>query len=56
MPKLWLAIFFGYNGSTFNGMQFQLESHVNTIEGLLVEKLHSAGLLPTNHFGQLEKS
>ena len=31
MPKLWLAIFFGYNGSTFNGMQFQLEGHVTTV-------------------------
>lgn len=55
MPKLWLTLFFGYNGTSFSGMQFQLEEHVFTVEDLLVEKLHAAGFLPTNHHAQLEK-
>jgi len=53
MPKLWLIVFFGYNGSTFSGMQFQLETHVTTVEGLVAEKLYSAGFLTTNNNSQL---
>jgi tRNA pseudouridine38-40 synthase len=55
MPKLWLALFIGYNGAPFSGMQMQIESHVATIEGLLVDKLYAAGLLSTNNHTQLEK-
>ena len=45
MPKLWLCLFFGYNGHKFHGMQFQLEGDVVTIENLLAERLHAAGFL-----------
>lgn len=31
MPKVWLAIFFGYNGQNFQGMQHQREESVNSI-------------------------
>jgi tRNA U38,U39,U40 pseudouridine synthase TruA len=53
MPKLWLTLFFGYKGTNFHGMQFQLEDHVATVEDLLVEKLYPAGFLSTSHHTQL---
>lgn len=40
MPKLWIALFFGYNGKPFSGMQFQIEEHVVTVEGTLISKLY----------------
>lgn len=55
MPKLWLALFIGYNGSPFNGMQFQLDEHVLTVEDRLVQKLYTAGFIVTNNHSQLEK-
>lgn len=56
MPKLWLSIFFGYNGSPFSGMQYQIENNIHTIEGFLVSKLHAAGFLSTDHHSQLERN
>ena len=40
MPKVWLALFFGYNGQGFQGMQFQKEEDVNSIEKLLISRLY----------------
>jgi tRNA pseudouridine38-40 synthase len=55
MPKLWLALFIGYNGLNFSGMQFQLQDHVSTVENLMAERLHACGFLTTTHYGVLEK-
>jgi tRNA U38,U39,U40 pseudouridine synthase TruA len=31
MPRVWMALFFGYNGTNFNGMQHQKEEHIATV-------------------------
>ena len=55
MPKLWLALFIGYKGHSFSGMQFQPLEHVMTIEKLLVSKLYPAGFLLTDRHEVIEK-
>lgn len=56
MPKVWLALFFGYNGQNFCGMQHQREEAVQSIEKLIVTTLHKEGFLATKNFGELVKN
>lgn len=56
MPKVWLIVFFGYNGQNFNGMQLQKGHNVRPIENDLVTIFYKAGLLPTQVHSELVKS
>jgi tRNA U38,U39,U40 pseudouridine synthase TruA len=29
---MWIALFISYNGDGYNGMQYQYDEHVNTVE------------------------
>jgi|JI6StandDraft_1071083.scaffolds.fasta_scaffold09590_1 tRNA pseudouridine38-40 synthase len=55
MKKARLALFIGYTGEEYNGMQWQKEAHVRTIENELVRKLHGEALLRTDSFIELVK-
>lgn len=47
--KLKVAIFFGYNGENYNGLQWQNAPDVKTIENVIQQALFARGfILPTN--------
>eukprot|EP01017_Pseudomicrothorax_dubius_P049424 TRINITY_DN9191_c0_g1_i2.p1 TRINITY_DN9191_c0_g1~~TRINITY_DN9191_c0_g1_i2.p1 ORF type:complete len:360 (-),score=74.35 TRINITY_DN9191_c0_g1_i2:126-1205(-) len=52
--KLLSAIFFGYNGSKYHGLQ--KSAVLPTVEGILELAIHKAGLLSQNNYGNLKKS
>lgn len=39
MPKVWMTLFFGYNGQSFQGMQHQKDENVNSVEKLVIGTL-----------------
>jgi tRNA pseudouridine38-40 synthase len=53
--KLKVAIFFGYNGTRFHGLQ-KVESNLPTVEAELETALHELGLIPAFNYGSLSKS
>lgn len=56
MPRVWLALFFGYSGKNFNGLQHQKEESVRTVEGEIVRTLFKGGLLETDDYYDLVKN
>ena len=53
--KLKVAVFFGYNGTKFHGLQ-KVDSNFHTVEEALEKALHEVGLIPAFNFGSLQKS
>lgn len=56
MPKVWLSLFFGYNGKNYYGMQYQNENNIMTVEKELIDILYSHGLLACKNYGELVKN
>jgi len=54
--KLKVAIFFGYNGTKFYGLQKIEENKLPTVEGALEKALHEIGLIPAFNYGDLSQS
>lgn len=54
--KLKVAIFFGYNGTKYHGLQKVISSNLPTVEGSLEKALFDVGLIPEHNFGTLQKS
>ncbi len=54
--KLKVAIFFGYNGTKFYGLQKVEENKLPTVEGALEKALHEIGLIPAFNYGNLAES
>lgn len=50
-----MTLFFGYVGTNFNGMQWQRETNIPTIERELIEKLHAEEYIPTKAYPELVK-
>jgi tRNA pseudouridine38-40 synthase len=52
--KMKMGLFFGYNGESFQGMQYQRE-HTNTIENVLHEVLVKEGFILQSNASELKK-
>ena len=51
-----LALFFGYSGAEYSGMQYQMDPKVKTIENELIDGLFAQGFLKTDRFVELVKN
>lgn len=56
MPKVWMALFFGYNGLNFQGMQYQKDEVVESIEKLLIHTFFKEGFLPHKNYPELVRN
>ena len=53
LHKVKLAVFFGYSGKGYHGMQKVVG--IPTIEGVLEEAFYKAGMISENNYGNLKK-